>query len=76
VSYFTLGGALSCDNFVEVRATPRSDVRFASKADMCSAKREVGFTAESRHLRHIAAAIGCPDRPWRRYCHVSIAIVI
>ena len=29
----------------------RTDVRFGSKADMCSAKRHVRFTPESGHVR-------------------------
>ena len=34
-----------------------SDVRFGSKADMCSAKRHVRFTPESGHVR---CNSGCP----------------
>jgi len=37
-------------DWTEVQHTQRADVRFGSKADMCSAKGHVRFTPESGHV--------------------------
>src|SRR5262245_36187208 len=47
VSQFTLGGRFRSAISRKRAATPRSDVRFGSKAYMCDAKRHVCFTPES-----------------------------
>ena len=42
-----------------------ADVRFGSKADMCSAKRHVRFTPESGHSPSFDHLVGAAEKRWR-----------